>query len=60
MTSKVIKSVHAGDVVALRIAHRRICPPRRERLLRFDLPPVETAEDTMDVISSIYWKIQTR
>ena len=47
ITRKAIEMAKAGDTVALRLCLERIAPPRKERAVRFDLPPIETAADAV-------------
>lgn len=53
LTRKLIALAHAGDRVALRLCLDRIVPPRRERPLVFDLPPLETMADALAAMQRI-------
>lgn len=45
LTRKAIELAQDGDTVALRLCLDRLLPPRKDRPITFDLPPVETADD---------------
>jgi hypothetical protein len=45
LTSKAIELALAGDMQALRLCLERLVPPRKDRLVHFDLPPVTCPED---------------
>jgi uncharacterized protein DUF5681 len=57
LTRKAIEQALQGDPAAMRICMERILPPRRERLLMFDLPQLNSAEDgpreTSAILSAI-------
>lgn len=50
---KAIGMAKAGDMVALRLCLERIVPPRKERAVRFDLPPIETAADAVKASTTL-------
>jgi hypothetical protein len=50
---KAVDMALAGDTVALKICIDRIFPPRKDRPVTFPLPPINTARDAADVMSSI-------
>src|SRR5262245_42309496 len=41
----VIKKALKGDMIAARIVVERLCPPRRDRPITFELPTIEGARD---------------
>ncbi len=43
LTRKAIEMALAGDVVALKLCMERIIPPRKDRLVQFDMPSLEGA-----------------
>jgi hypothetical protein len=43
----------ASDTAALRQSLERILPPRKDRLVRFDLPPLTTADDAVGAMAAI-------
>lgn len=45
LTRKAIELALAGDTIALRLCLDRIAPPRKDRHIVFDLPPVVTPAD---------------
>ena len=53
LTRKAIELALNGDHMALRICLDRIVPPRRERRLSFTLPPLNSAEDTVQAMAAI-------
>ena len=50
---KAIDLALAGDAVALRLVLDRILPPRRERPVRFDLPPLLVPADAVSALAAI-------
>jgi len=44
---------HKGDITALRLCLDRVVPVRRERLLNFQLPPLESAADAASAMSAV-------
>jgi hypothetical protein len=53
LTRKAIEKALEGDSVALRLCLDRILPPRKDRLVSFDLPDLKTAADAASVMASI-------
>jgi len=53
ITQKAMDLALAGDSTAMRLRMERINPPRRARPIKFDLPPIETAEDIMKALGTI-------
>ena len=53
LTRKAIDKALDGDMVALRLCLERLLPPRRDRLVTFELPKFETADDALKAISAI-------
>jgi hypothetical protein len=47
ITRKAIELAIAGDMGAIRICMDRICPPRKDRPISFDLPGIKTAADAV-------------
>jgi hypothetical protein len=45
LTRKAIELAKAGDMQALRLCMDRLAPPRKDRSVTFELPPIETLED---------------
>jgi hypothetical protein len=50
---KAVDMALAGDTVALKICIDRIYPARKDRPVTFPLPPINTARDAADVMSSV-------
>jgi Family of unknown function (DUF5681) len=53
LTRKAIERALEGDGVALRLCLERILPARKDRPVKFDLPPVETASDISKALGAI-------
>jgi len=53
LTRRVIELARKDDLTALRLCLERILPPRRERLLQFELPPLESAADARKAMAAI-------
>ena len=53
LTRKAIELAKAGDLVALRLCLDRICPPRKDRPVRFALPELRTAADAKLAASAL-------
>ena len=53
LTRKAIDKALDGDMGALRLCLERLLPPRRDRLVTFELPKIETAGDALKAISAI-------
>ena len=49
----VIDEAKGGDNVMARFCVGRILPPRRERPVRFDLPPIESAADLKAAMAAV-------
>ena len=47
LTRKAIEMALDGDGPALRLCMDRLCPPRKDRILSFQIPRIETAEDAV-------------
>ena len=45
LTRKAVELALQGDTTALRLCLERICPPRKDAPVQFDLPVMESAED---------------
>lgn len=53
LTRKAIDMALEGDTVALRLCLERLVPPRKDRPLAFDLPPINDAKDHPAVLASV-------
>ena len=53
LTQKAVDMALAGDTTALKICIDRIYPARKDRPVTFPLPPINTARDAADVMSSV-------
>lgn len=47
LTRKAIELAMAGDTTALKLCLDRLSPPRKDRPIEIDLPPVNTSADTL-------------
>ena len=53
ITQIVIAKALEGDMMAIRLVLDRIVPVRRKRPVFFELPPLKTADDAVEAVSSI-------
>jgi hypothetical protein len=53
LTQKAVELAMSGDITALRICIDRILPPRKDRPVRFTLPPIASAKDAASTMSSV-------
>jgi hypothetical protein len=53
LTRKAIEAALGGDMTALRLCLDRILPPRRERPIKFELPPLRSAEGASAAMAAI-------
>ena len=53
LTQKAIDLALAGDLGALRICLDRILPPRKDRPVAFEIPPITTIEDAPKVMAAV-------
>ena len=53
LTRKAIEMAKAGDSTAMRLVLDRILAPRKDRPVKFELPPVETASDATKASSAL-------
>ena len=53
LTQKAVELALAGDMAALRLCLDRILPPRRDRPINFDLPPIESPQDAATTVSAV-------
>ena len=47
LARKAIEMALAGDIAALKICIERICPPRRDRPIKLELPKIERVDDIL-------------
>jgi Family of unknown function (DUF5681) len=59
ITAKAIELAKAGDLAAIRICMDRICPPRKDRPVKFALPKLEAASDAVAAASAIVEAVAT-
>ena len=50
---KAVELALQGDTNALRLCIDRLVPPRKDRLINLDLPPVQTANDISHAMTSV-------
>ena len=53
ITRKAVQMAKAGDTTALRLCLERILPPRKDRPVEFDLPPIRTVQDAAEAMATI-------
>jgi hypothetical protein len=53
LTQKAIELALRGDMAALRLCLDRILPPRKDRPVNFELPPIESAQNAAATISAV-------
>jgi Family of unknown function (DUF5681) len=53
LTRKAIELAKAGDLTALRVCLDRIAPPRKDRPVTFDLPPISSAADAAKAAAAL-------
>jgi hypothetical protein len=57
LINKAMTMALAGDTTALRLCLERILPARRDRLVHLDLPPIGTAKEISEAMSTIFHAI---
>ena len=53
ITQKVIELAKGGDLTAIRICMDRLCPPRKDRHVTFEMPKLEKAADAVMAAAAI-------
>jgi hypothetical protein len=53
LTRRAVELAAEGDPTALRLCLERIVAPRRERAVKFDLPPIESAADIARAMGAV-------
>ena len=53
LTRKAIELAKAGDMAALRLCMDRLAPPRKDRPVIFELPPVACAADAVKAAAAL-------
>ena len=53
ITDKCIEMAKAGDSAALRLCMERLVPPRKDRVVRFEIPPLEKPADCIPIMAAI-------
>jgi hypothetical protein len=53
LTRKAIELGLAGDTTALRLCLERLVPPRKDRPISLDLPPIRSADDAAQAMSAV-------
>jgi hypothetical protein len=59
ITNKVIELEKDGDTQALRMCLDRLVPPRRDRPVTFELPPIETTADLTRTTNAMLQAVAT-
>src|SRR5689334_561466 len=53
LTKKAFELAKAGDLTALRLCLERICPPRKDRPVPFEMPKLEAPADALRAATAI-------
>jgi hypothetical protein len=53
LTRKAIQLALGGDVTALRLCIERLVPPRKDRPILLDLPPITSAADAANAVAAV-------
>jgi len=53
LTRKCVEWAMDGDSVAMRLCMERICPPRKDHPVTFEMPAMKTASDSVAVMGSL-------
>lgn len=53
LTRKAIQMAKDGDTIALKLCMDRIYPARKDRPVRFALPPIDSARDAADLMAAV-------
>jgi hypothetical protein len=53
LTQKAVEMALAGDTTALRLCLERTVPPRRERAITFEMPPIRGADDASAAVAGL-------
>ncbi len=53
ITEKCIELAKAGDGAGLRLCMERLVPPRKDRLVCFEIPPLEKPADCIPIMAAI-------
>ena len=53
LTRKAIELAKAGDIAALRLCMDRLAPPRKDRLVMFELPTITSAADAVKASAAL-------
>jgi hypothetical protein len=53
LTRKAIALALAGDTTALRLCIERLVPPRKDRPIALDLPPIASAADVANAVAAV-------
>src|SRR5215831_17617985 len=59
LTRKAIELAKAGDLAALRVCLERIAPPRKDRPVLFELPPVSSAADAAKAAAALWRRLRS-
>ncbi len=53
LTRKAVEMAMSGDTTALRLCMERICPPRKDAPVQFDVPEMRSAADATKALGAI-------
>jgi hypothetical protein len=60
ITRKLLEMAKEGDMTAVRLCLERLLPPKRDRLVAFGLPPIESAADAANASSAVVAGVRGR
>ena len=53
ITRVCIDKAKQGDGPALRLCMERLCPPRKDGTINFEVPPMDSAGDAVNIMSAV-------
>jgi hypothetical protein len=59
LSRKAVEMAMAGDTVALRLCLERLAPPRKDSLVQFPLPRMNSAHDAAEVAAAVLVAVST-
>ncbi len=59
LTRKAVELAMGGDTTALRLCLDRLCPPRKDRPVYFNLPPMKAPADAVAAMSALLAAVAT-
>ena len=53
ITRKAIEKALEGDMAAIRLCLERLCPPRKDNPVSFELAPINSADDALKALAAV-------